>query len=77
MKPSLEQIEKVLVKVRPYLQMDGGDVEVVNVTDENIIEVRLLGACNGCPISQMTLRAGIERAIMSEFPEVKRVENVA
>ncbi len=77
MKPSLEQIEKVLVKVRPYLQMDGGDVEVVNVTDENIIEVRLLGACNGCPISQMTLRAGIERAIMSEFPEVKRVENIS
>ncbi|CAN5467413.1 hypothetical protein BH10BAC5_BH10BAC5_12120 [soil metagenome] len=77
MKPTLEQIENVLTKVRPYLQMDGGDVEAVNVTDDYVIEVRLLGACNGCPISQMTLRAGIERAIMSEFPEVKRVENIA
>jgi len=73
---TIDDVKKVLEKVRPYLQQDGGDVEVINVTDDNIVEVRLLGACKGCPMSMMTLRAGIERIIMLELPGVKRVESV-
>lgn len=73
---TIDDVKKVLEKVRPYLQQDGGDVEVLNVSDDNIVEVRLLGACKGCPMSMMTLRAGIERIIMLELPEVKRVESV-
>jgi len=73
---TIEEVNKVIEKVRPYLRQDGGDVEVVNVNEDNIVEVRLLGACKGCPMSMMTLRAGIERIIMLEIPEVKRVESV-
>lgn len=72
-----ERVEEVLTNVRPYLQMDGGDIELVNITEDNIVEVRLTGACVGCAMSQMTLRAGVERALMREFPELKRVESVA
>ena len=72
-----ERVEGVLNKVRPYLQADGGDIELVDITDDDIIKVKLTGACQGCPMSQMTLRAGVERALMSELPEVKRVEAVA
>jgi len=71
-----ERVEEVLNKVRPYLQADGGDIELVNITEDDIIKVKLTGACQGCPMSQMTLRAGVERALMSELPEVKRVEAV-
>ena len=71
-----EKVEEVLNKVRPYLQADGGDIELVDITDDDIIKVKLTGACHGCPMSQMTLRAGVERALMSELPEVKRVEAV-
>ena len=73
---TIDDVKKVLEKVRPYLQQDGGDVEVINVSEDNIVEVKLLGACNGCPMSMMTLRAGIERIIMLELPDVKRVESV-
>jgi Fe-S cluster biogenesis protein NfuA len=73
---TIDDVKKVLEKVRPYLQQDGGDVEVINVSDDNIVEVKLLGACHGCPMSMMTLRAGIERIIMLELPDVKRVESV-
>ena len=72
-----EKVEEVLNKVRPYLQADGGDIELVDITDDDIIKVKLTGACHGCPMSQMTLRAGVERALMSELPDVKRVEAVA
>ena len=72
-----EKIEEILDTIRPYLQMDGGDVELVDVSEENIVIVRLLGACNGCPLNLMTLRAGIERALMKEIPEMKRLESVA
>lgn len=75
--PTVEQINEVLKNVRPYLQVDGGDVETVNVTEDNIVKIRLLGACNCCPLNLMTLRAGIERVIMNEFPEVVRVESVS
>ncbi|MBL7128527.1 MAG: NifU family protein [Ignavibacteria bacterium] len=71
-----ERVEEILNKVRPYLQADGGDIELVDITDDDIIKVKLTGACHGCPMSQMTLRAGVERALMSELPEVKRVEAV-
>lgn len=71
-----ERVKQVLLSVRPYLQADGGDVELVQVTDDGIVEVHLTGACGSCPMAMMTLRAGIERALMREIPEVKRVESV-
>jgi Fe-S cluster biogenesis protein NfuA len=71
-----EEVEQTLQKVRPFLQGDGGDVELVQISPEGIVEVRLKGSCVRCPMSIMTLRAGIERAIMLEHQEVKRVEQV-
>jgi len=70
------EIQKALNNIRPYLQADNGDVELVDVSDDGIVKVRLLGACEICPLSIMTLRAGIERAIMREVPTVKRIEAV-
>lgn len=64
------------MKIRPYLQEDGGDVELVRVTEDGIVEVRLTGSCVQCPMSIMTLRAGIERALMLALQDVKRVEQV-
>lgn len=62
---------------RPYLQIDGGDVELATIDEANgIVEVRYQGACKTCPLKLMTLRAGIERAIMLEAPEIKRIEEV-
>jgi len=71
-----EKVESVLDKVRPMLQGDGGDVELVDITDNGIVQVRLTGACKGCPMSQMTLKNGIERIVLKEIPEVKAVEAV-
>jgi Fe-S cluster biogenesis protein NfuA len=71
-----ERVDKVLQSVRPYLQADGGDVSLVQVTNDGIVEVHLVGSCGSCPMAMMTLRAGIERALMREIPEVKRVESV-
>ncbi len=71
------KVDAALQTIRPYLQADGGDVELVNVSKEGIVEVRLTGACVGCPMSQMTLRAGVERALMKEVPGIKRVESVS
>ena len=71
-----EKIEQALQSVRPYLVADGGDVEFVSVSEDGIVEVRLTSACVGCPMSLMTLRAGIERALMRDIPEIKRVEAV-
>jgi Fe-S cluster biogenesis protein NfuA len=67
-----EQIEKALVKIRPMLERDGGSVELVEV-EGSVVKVRLTGACHGCPMSQMTLKAGIERIIMQEVPGVTQV----
>ena len=75
--PLREKVLEALNSVRPYLKADGGDVELVNINENGIVEVRLTGACVGCPMSQMTLRAGIERALMRDVPEIKRVEAVA
>lgn len=67
-----EKVEKALEKIRPMLQRDGGNVELVDVED-SVVKVRLTGACHGCPMSQMTLKAGIERVIKQEVPEVSEV----
>ncbi|WP_419786858.1 NifU family protein [Pseudodesulfovibrio sp.] len=71
-----EKVEAVLAKVRPMLQADGGDVELVEVTDDGMVKVRLTGACKGCPMSQQTLKHGVERLVLKEIPEVKGVEAV-
>lgn len=70
------KIQAVLEHIRPYLQKDGGDVELVSVSEDGIVEVKLIGACDKCAMSPMTLRAGIERAIMHEVPGIKRIESV-
>lgn len=69
-------IEKTLERVRPYLREDGGDVELVRVSEDGIVEVRLTGSCVSCPLSIMTVRAGIERALMIDHAEIRRVEQV-
>lgn len=71
-----EKIENALNKIRPSLQADGGDVELVEITDDGVVNVRLTGACAGCPMSQMTLKEGVERMLKSEVPEIKSVETV-
>ncbi|MBX3008707.1 MAG: NifU family protein [Melioribacteraceae bacterium] len=71
-----EKVLKALDTIRPYLKADGGDVELVKVTPEGIVEVKLVGACSDCPMSQMTLRAGVERALIKEVPGIRRVEAV-
>lgn len=68
------RINAVLDRIRPFLQIDGGDVRLVKINDSGIIELKLLGACNTCPLRPMTLRAGIERALMNEIPEIVRIE---
>ena len=67
-----EKVEAALIKIRPHLQADGGDVELVDVQD-GVVRVRLTGACSGCPMSTMTLRQGIERVLKGEVPEIKKV----
>jgi Fe-S cluster biogenesis protein NfuA len=71
-----EKVKKALDQVRPSLQADGGDVELVEVGEDGIIKVKLVGACAGCPMSQMTLKQGIERFLKSQIPEVKEVVSV-
>lgn len=70
-----EKVMEVLDKIRPALQADGGDVELVDI-EEGVVKVRLQGACVGCPMSQITLKQGIERFLKKEIPEVKSVESV-
>lgn len=68
-------MEKALEKIRPNLRADGGDIELVDVVD-GVVKVRLTGACGGCPMSQMTLKMGVERILKQEVSEVKSVETV-
>lgn len=70
-----EKVQQVLTAIRPYLQADGGDVEFVALED-NVVKVRLTGACGGCPFATMTLKNGIEAAIKRQIPEIKSVEAV-
>ncbi|NOQ46818.1 MAG: NifU family protein [Desulfobulbaceae bacterium] len=71
-----EQVEKALEQIRPTLRKDGGDVELVRVTDKGTVEVRLTGSCQGCPMSQVTLKEGIEKFIKSEIPTIYSVNAV-
>jgi Fe-S cluster biogenesis protein NfuA len=68
-----EKVKAILDDVRPALQADGGDVELVEVDDQGIVKVRLQGACSGCPMASMTLKNGIERALKEAIPQVKEV----
>jgi Fe-S cluster biogenesis protein NfuA len=70
------EILKALESIRPFLQSDNGDVELVEVSEDGIIKVRLTGECRDCPMSVMTLRAGIERSLMRQVPGIKRIESV-
>ena len=71
-----EKVEKALESIRPALQADGGNVELVDVTDEGVVKVKLTGACGCCPMSTYTLKMGIEQRLKEEIPEVKEVEQV-
>jgi Fe-S cluster biogenesis protein NfuA len=70
-----KSVEQALAKIRPMLQRDGGDIELVEVTD-GVVKVRLTGACKGCPMSQMTLKQGVEKLLMKEVPGLKEVQAV-
>ncbi len=72
----LEKVKKVLEEIRPALQADGGDLELVEVTDDGIVKVKLVGACGTCPMSQMTLKMGIEKRLKEKLPEIKEVVSV-
>ncbi len=71
-----EKVLQILDQVRPALQADGGDVDFVALTDDGVVKVRLQGACKGCPMSQMTLKQGIEKFMLKEIPEITAVESV-
>jgi len=71
-----EKVEATLGRIRPSLQADGGDVELVEVSPDGVVKVKLTGACQGCAMSQMTLKMGIEKALKQEVPEVKEVIGV-
>jgi len=72
----VEKVKNVIEQIRPYLQADGGDVEYVNMTEDNVVNIRLLGMCGNCPHSRMTLKNGIEAAVVRALPEIKSVESV-
>jgi len=71
-----ERVLNALERVRPYLQSDGGDITLVEITDDNTVKVKLQGACHGCPFSIQTLKAGVEQALLKEVPEIKKVVSV-
>jgi Fe-S cluster biogenesis protein NfuA len=71
-----DRIHATLEEIRPFLQRDGGDVQFVRMRDDGVLELSWMGTCKICPMSQMTLRAGVERKLMNEVPEVRRVETV-
>jgi Fe-S cluster biogenesis protein NfuA len=74
---ALEKINKAIESIRPYLKSDGGDIELVEVSDDLTVKVRLLGACDGCPFSVQTLKAGVEQAVRKEVPDIKELVAVA
>jgi Fe-S cluster biogenesis protein NfuA len=71
-----DRVEKALEKIRPYLVADGGDINIVDITDDMVLQVELTGACYGCPFSLQTLKAGVELAVRNEVPEIKQVVDV-
>ncbi|NWF50537.1 MAG: NifU family protein [Ignavibacteriaceae bacterium] len=72
-----EEVQKALDSIRQFLQADNGDVELIDVSSDGIVKVKLLGACEICPMSVMTLRAGIERSLLRDVPGIRRVEAVS
>jgi len=70
------KVKNVIDQIRPYLQADGGDVEFVGMTEDKVVNVRLLGMCGNCPHSQMTLKSGIEAAVKKVLPEITAVESI-
>ncbi|MFN0276190.1 MAG: NifU family protein [Chitinophagales bacterium] len=73
----LQKVESSLDTIRPYLNADGGDIKVVEITDDMIVKVKLLGACESCPMSFMTMKAGVEQSIKNAIPEIKGIETVS
>lgn len=71
-----KRVEEALEKIRPYLVADGGDISVVEITDDMVLRVEMKGACHGCPFSMQTLKAGVEVAIRNEVPEIKEVVDI-
>lgn len=71
-----EKVEKVLEEIKPFLQAEGGSVELVEVTDEGVVKLRLTGACGTCPMSAYTLKMGIEQKLKEKIPELKEVQQV-
>jgi len=71
-----DEVRKVIDEIRPYLVADGGDIELIDVSDEGTVKVKLKGACVGCPMSQMTLEMGVERYLKSKVPQVKKVVSI-
>ncbi len=72
----LNEVQAALKNIRPFLQADNGDIELIEISEDGIVKVRLTGECRNCPMSQMTLRAGIERAILKDVPGIRRVEAI-
>lgn len=70
------KVRNVIDQIRPYLQQDGGDIEFINITEDNVVKVKLLGACGSCPYSTMTLKNGVEQAVRKALPEIKSVEAI-
>lgn len=72
----IKKVENVIDQIRPYLEADGGNIRFVNLTEEYVVNVELLGACGSCPMSQMTLKNGVEQAMKKAIPEIKAVEAI-
>lgn len=72
----IKKVENVIDQIRPYLQADGGNIRFHSLTEDNVVLVELLGACGSCPMSQMTLKSGVEQAMKKAIPEIKSVESV-
>lgn len=72
----IKKVENVIEQIRPYLQQDGGDIKLVEITDDYIVNVELQGACGSCPYSTMTLKNGVETAVIKAIPEIKSVEAI-
>ena len=75
-KKIIDKVEEALNQVRPYLESDGGDIRLIEVTDNYVVKVKLLGACGDCQVSMMTLKAGVEQAVKKLLPQVKEVVDI-
>ena len=72
----IQKVEAALTKIRPYLEADGGDLQVIEITEEGVLKVQFLGACSDCSMSVMTLKSGVEQTVLSAVPEIVRVEAI-